>query len=212
MANTTDAMTPSVLDSPQQLAATSKHEQVSPLLKVNNVYHINQAQICKRKDQFKLVFTDNTTVEQYVEQCAELTDVSQECFDFISISLLEKYKEKQAVDILCIVADIIDAVPIVKGTGNGMSTRCRLMVVDKTGYKVRITLWGEMAMNFIAPVGSVIAFKGALVNSFDDRSLSASERRLMAVNPDFPTAHALHKYEVGRRPTEWWVGPKGARI
>ncbi|KAJ2812821.1 Replication factor A protein 1 [Coemansia furcata] len=258
MANTTDTMTPSVQDSPQQPAATSKqprhiarksdmpyplrrinelkpglknytiraciikkkhigcqsvavnllddsgkicafinHEQVdkfSPLLKVDNVYHISQAQICKRKDQFKLVFTDNTTVEQYVEQCTELTDMSQECFDFISISLLEKYKEKQAVDILWIVADIIDAVPIVKGTGNGMSTRRSLMVVDMSGYKVRITLWGHMAMDFSAPIGSVIAFKGARVNSFDGRTLSASEWRLMVVNPDFPTAHALCKW------------------
>ncbi|KAJ2823733.1 Replication factor A protein 1 [Coemansia sp. 'formosensis'] len=63
-----------------------------------------------------------------------------------------------------------------------------------SGYKVRITLWGHMAMDFGAPIGSVIAFKGAQVNSFDGRTLSASERRLMAVNPDFPTAHALHKW------------------
>ncbi|KAJ2838505.1 Replication factor A protein 1 [Coemansia sp. 'formosensis'] len=186
-----------LLDDSGKICAFINHEQVdkfSPLLKVDNVYHISQVQICKRKDQFKLVFTDNTTVEEYVEQCAELTDVSQERFDFISISLLEKYKEKQAVDILCVVADIIDAVPIVKGTGNGMSTRRLLMVVDMSGYKVRITLWGYMAMDFSAPIGSVIAFKGARVNSFDGRTLSASERRLMAVNPDIPAAHTLRRW------------------
>ncbi|KAJ2831049.1 Replication factor A protein 1 [Coemansia sp. 'formosensis'] len=186
-----------LLDDSGKICAFINHEQVdkfSPLLEVDNVYHISQAQICKRKDQFKLVFTDNTTVEEYVEQCAELTDVSQERFDFISISLLEKYKEKQAVDILCVVVDIIDAIPIVKGTGNGMSTRRSLMVVDMSGYKVRITLWGHMAMGFSAPIGSVIAFKGARVNSFDGRTLSASEWRLMVVNPDFPTAHALCKW------------------
>ncbi|KAJ2835738.1 Replication factor A protein 1 [Coemansia sp. 'formosensis'] len=191
------AVAVNLLDDSGKICAFINHEQVdkfSPLLEVDNVYHISQAQICKCKDQFKLVFTNNTTVEQYVEQCAELTDVSQEHFDFISISLLEKYKEKQVVDILCIVTDIIDTVPIVKGTGNGMSTRRSLMVVDMSGYKVRITLWGHMAMDFGAPIGSVIAFKGALVNSFDGRTLSASEWRLMAVNPDFPTAHALRKW------------------
>ncbi|KAJ2838790.1 Replication factor A protein 1 [Coemansia sp. 'formosensis'] len=186
-----------LLDNSGTICAFINHEQVdkfSPLLEVDNVYHISLAQICKRKDQFKLVFTDNTTVEQYVEQCAELTDMSQECFDFILISLLEKYKEKQAVDILCIVADIIDAVPIVKGTGNSMSTRRCLMVVDMLGYKVRITLWGHMAMDFSAPIGSVIAFKSARVNSFDGRTLSASEWRPMAVNPNIPAAHALRKW------------------
>ncbi|KAJ2827121.1 Replication factor A protein 1 [Coemansia sp. 'formosensis'] len=153
-----------LLDDSGKICAFINHEQVdkfSPLLEVDNVYHISLAQICKRKDQFKLVFTDDTTVKQYVEQCAEPTDVSQEHFDFISISLLEKYKEKQAVDILCIVADIIDAVLIVKGTGNGMSTRRCLMVVDMSGYKVQIMLWGHMAMDFSAPIGSVIAFKSA---------------------------------------------------
>ncbi|KAJ2825441.1 Replication factor A protein 1 [Coemansia furcata] len=186
-----------LLDDSSKICAFINHEQVdkfSPLLEVANVYHISQAQICKRKDQFKLVFTDNTTVEQYVEQCTEPTDVPQERFDIISISLLEKYKEKQAVDILCIVVDIIDAIPIVKGTGNGMSTRRHLMAVDMSGYKVGITLWGHMAMDFSAPIGSVIAFKGTQVNSFDGRTLSASEWRLMVVNPDFPTAHALCKW------------------
>ncbi|KAJ2825314.1 Replication factor A protein 1, partial [Coemansia sp. 'formosensis'] len=191
------AVAVNLFDDSGKICVFINYEQVdkfSPLLEVDNVYHISQVQICKCKDQFKLVFTDNTTVEQYVEQCAELTDVSQECFDFISISLLEKYKEKQAVDIVCIVADIIDTVPIVKGTGNGMSTRRHLMVVDMSGYKVWITLWGHMVMGFSAPIRSVIAFKGALVNSFDGRTLSASEWRLMAVNPDFPTAHALRKW------------------
>ncbi|KAJ2831986.1 Replication factor A protein 1 [Coemansia sp. 'formosensis'] len=183
-----------LLDDSGKICTFINHEQVdkfSPLLKVNNVYHISQVQICKCKDQFKLVFTNNTTVKQYVEQCAELTNVSQECFDFVLISLLEKYKEKQVVDILCIVADIIDTVPIVKGTGNGMSTRCCLIVVDMSGYKVQIMLWGHMAMDFSAPIGSVIAFKSAQVNLFDGRTLSASEWRPMAVNLDFLTAHAL---------------------
>ncbi|KAJ2827965.1 Replication factor A protein 1 [Coemansia sp. 'formosensis'] len=186
-----------LLNNSSMICTFINHEQVdkfSPLLEVDNVYQISQVQICKCKDQFKLVFTDNTTVEQYVKQCAKPTNVSQECFDFTLISLLKKYKEKQAVDILCIVADIIDAVPIVKGTGNGMSTRRHLMVVDMSGYKVWIMLWGHMVMDFSAPIRSVIAFKGAQVNSFDGCTLSAMEQRLMAVNPNFPTAHALHKW------------------
>ncbi|KAJ2825326.1 60S acidic ribosomal protein P1 [Coemansia furcata] len=69
-----------LLDDSGRICAFINYEQVdkfSQLLKVDNVYHISQAQICKQNNQFKLVFTDNTTVEEYVEQCAELTDVSQ---------------------------------------------------------------------------------------------------------------------------------------
>ncbi|KAJ2104754.1 Replication factor A protein 1 [Coemansia sp. S142-1] len=162
-------------------------DEFFPLLEVGNVYHISLAQIRRRNYQFGLVFNDKTTVKRY----DEVTDVSRGDFDFVLIALLTENKVNHEVDILCVVKDVIDASPITTGTGKDKRVRRSLLVIDSSGYEVRITLWGSMATDFKCPVGSIVAFKGALIKDHGSRTLSASEYRPMVVNPDIPEAHTL---------------------
>ncbi|KAJ1911769.1 Replication factor A protein 1 [Coemansia sp. S17] len=162
-------------------------DEFFPLLEVGNVYHISLAQIRRRNNQLELVINDKTTVERY----DELTDVSRGDFDFVPIALLTENKVNNKVDILCVVKDVIDASPITTGTGKDKRVRRSLLVIDSSGYEVRITLWGSMATDFKCPVGSIVAFKGALIKDYGGRTLSASEYKPMVVNPDIPEAHTL---------------------
>ena len=59
-----------------------------------------------------------------------------------------------------------------------------LTLVDRSGYSVRLTLWGKQAEQYNAPDHPVIAFKGVKVGDFGGRSLSMFSSSTMHVNPD----------------------------
>ncbi|KAJ2447590.1 Replication factor A protein 1 [Coemansia sp. RSA 2424] len=68
------------------------------------------------------------------------------------------------------------------------------IVVDDSGFQVHVTLWGDDATTFGAPVGSVVAFKGICVSKFGERSLSLPDLGLIFVNPNVPQAVALRAW------------------
>ena len=54
----------------------------------------------------------------------------------------------------------------------GLQTQKRdLVVVDNTGFSVRLTLWGKQAEQFATPIDSVIACKGVRVGDFNGKWL-----------------------------------------
>jgi replication factor A1 len=66
-----------------------------------------------------------------------------------------------------------------------------LLLVDNTGFSVRLTVWGNLATNFSAMPESVVAFKGVKVSDFGGRSLSLLSSGTMTVDPDIEEAHRL---------------------
>ncbi|KAJ1669078.1 Replication factor A protein 1 [Coemansia sp. RSA 25] len=72
-----------------------------------------------------------------------------------------------------------------------------MVVVDDSGFQVHVTLWGDDATTFGAPVGSVVAFKGICVSKFGERSLSLPELGLIFVNPNTPKAVTLRAWYNG---------------
>ncbi|KAJ2459828.1 Replication factor A protein 1 [Coemansia sp. RSA 2424] len=70
----------------------------------------------------------------------------------------------------------------------------KAVVVDDSGFQVHVTLWGDDATTFGAPVGSVVAFKGIRVSSYGERSLSLPDLGLIFVNPNTPQAVALRAW------------------
>ncbi|KAJ2754379.1 Replication factor A protein 1 [Coemansia pectinata] len=189
-----------LLDDSGEICAFISTEQAPGLvfpIAVGSVYDISLAQVRKplstqSTSLYELIFTDKTTVEQCAEQHDRLTDISLEHLDFTAIAYLVRYQENQLVDILGAVKQSMKVYPIT--TRFCKTTKRDLLVVDMSGYEVCITLWGDMAENYSAPDGSIVAFKGAIVKDYGGRTLSASEWRLMAVNPDIPAAHALRSW------------------
>ncbi|KAJ1670014.1 Replication factor A protein 1, partial [Coemansia sp. RSA 25] len=74
----------------------------------------------------------------------------------------------------------------------------KAVVVDNPGFQVHVTLWGDDAVTFGAPVGSVVAFKGICVSKFGERSLSLPDLGLIFVNPNVPQTVTLRAWYNGR--------------
>lgn len=73
----------------------------------------------------------------------------------------------------------------------GQLQKRELTLVDRSGYAVRLTLWGKQAESFAGDDQPVVAIKAANVSDFGGRSLSMFSTSIMQVNPDIPEAHAL---------------------
>ena len=84
-----------------------------------------------------------------------------------------------------------------------------LVLVDETGYSIRITLWGKQAESFEYTNNPVVAFKGVKVGDYggafvsstcvvsrlsscsSGRTLSTYSGSTFTIDPDIPQAHAL---------------------
>ncbi|KAJ2476184.1 Replication factor A protein 1, partial [Coemansia sp. RSA 2320] len=186
-----------LLDDSGEIRATAFTQQVErlfPLFETGKVYYVSNAQVRMAKQQFsnvnnqyELSFDENTVVEQ----CLEQASVPQEHFDFIPLASLMKFEKNQVVDVLCVLREINDLSEITARSTDRKMTKRDLVVVDKSGYQVRATLWGSEAETFNVPGESVVAFKGMRVGDFGGRTLSLPSVGSMTINPDIPEAHAL---------------------
>ncbi|KAJ2519534.1 Replication factor A protein 1 [Coemansia sp. RSA 2049] len=186
-----------LLDDSSEIRATVFTQQVDmfyPILEVGKVYYVSNAQVKMARQQFsnlsnqyELTFDAGTIVEQ----CADPTGVPQEHFDFIPISSLTRFEKGSVVDVIGIVQHVEEITEITMKTDNRKVAKRELSVVDKSGFLVRVTLWGEEAKSFDASGEPVVAFKGIRVNDFGGRSLSLPGSGSMAVSPDIPEAHTL---------------------
>jgi replication factor A1 len=66
-----------------------------------------------------------------------------------------------------------------------------LTLVDKSGFSIRLTLWGKQAEQYNAEDQPIVAFKGVKVGDFGGRSLSMVSTSTMALNPDIEESFAL---------------------
>ncbi|KAJ2838203.1 Replication factor A protein 1 [Coemansia sp. 'formosensis'] len=160
------------------------------LLKVGKIYEVSRAQTWTHMKQLELIFDKDTTVKEYVD----LVDVPQVEFSFTQIALLLECQVEHDVDILSALKEVWNSSQITTIADQRKTTKCDLLLVDMSGYEACIMLWGDTAKNFNASVGSILAFKGAKVKGYGGRTLSASESRLMVVNPDIPAAHSLRTW------------------
>ena len=86
--------------------------------------------------------------------------------------------------------------------------------MDRSGFSVRLTLWGRQATDFNPPPKPIVAWKSVRVGDFGGefgscycilrclaligRSLSMMSSSIMEVNPDIPEAHGLRGwYDAG---------------
>ncbi|KAJ2446591.1 Replication factor A protein 1 [Coemansia sp. RSA 2424] len=133
-----------------------------------------------------------------VVPCPEQSSVLLGNFDFTPLASLRSLAYGDVVDVLCVVSRssgiAMSSMPKLKH----LSVRRNLMVVDNSGFQVHVTLWGDDATTFGAPVGSVVAFKGICVSSYGERSLSLPNLGLIFVNPNTPQAVTLHAWYNGR--------------
>ncbi|KAJ2855853.1 Replication factor A protein 1, partial [Coemansia erecta] len=187
-----------LLDESGEIRATTFTNQVDrfyPMLEMGKVYYVSNAQVKMARQQFsnvnnqyELTFDDSTVIEL----CQEQAGVPQEHFDFIPLASLSKFEKNHVVDVLAVVKSVGDLNEITpKSGGDKKMIKRDLVLVDKSGFQVRATLWGDDAQSFSAGSEPVVAFKGFRVGDFGGRSLSLASMGSYTVNPDIPEAHQL---------------------
>ncbi|RDW74751.1 replication factor A subunit protein RFA1 [Aspergillus mulundensis] len=187
-----------LLDDSGEIRATGFNEQCSALYELfqeGDVYYISspcRVQIAKKQftnlnNDYELTFERDTVVEKAEEQ----NDVPQMRFNFTTIGDLQTVEKDTTIDVIGVLKDVGETTQIVSKTTKKPYDKRELTLVDNTGFSVRLTIWGNTAMNFGATPESVVAFKGVKVSDFGGKSLSLLSSGSVTVDPDIEEAHRL---------------------
>ncbi|KAL5332160.1 hypothetical protein BJX70DRAFT_384971 [Aspergillus crustosus] len=187
-----------LLDDSGEIRATGFNEQCTALYDIfqeGGVYYISspcRVQIAKKQftnlnNDYELTFERDTLVEKAEEQ----NDVPQVRFNFTTIGDLQSVEKDTTIDVIGVLKEVGDTTQIVSKTTKKPYDKRELTLVDNTGFSVRLTIWGNIALNFLAMPESVIAFKGVKVSDFGGRSLSLLSSGSVNVDPDIEEAHRL---------------------
>ncbi|KAH9950187.1 replication factor-a protein [Amylocystis lapponica] len=185
-----------LMDDTGEIKATGFNNAVDELfdkIKEGKVYFISKARVnlAKKKfshlpNEYELTLERNTEVEE----CLDTTNVPSVRYNFVEIGNLGDLTKDSTCDVIGIVKEVG---PLGEITSKTSRTVCKreLTLVDRSGFSVRLTLWGKQAEQFSETDQPVIAFKGVKVGDFGGRSLSMFSSSTMTVNPDIPESHAL---------------------
>ena len=103
------------------------------------------------------------------------------------------------VDIVGIVksAGEMTEITLQKQGGRQLQKR-ELMILDETQNEVRLTLWGEKAMNNVFNWDDfpIVAFKNLKVSDYSGRSVGATSGTSVVMNPDPEGNYILHEVHV----------------
>jgi replication factor A1 len=176
------------------------------LLQEGSVYYVSSpcaVKIANKKfsqanNDYELTFERDTVIEKAQDQ----TNVPSLRYNFIPIQDLEQIQKDTVIDCIGVVREIGEVGEInSKTTGKPFSKR-EVTIVDSSRHQVRLTLWGDSASTFEAPLESVVAFQGLKVSDFGGRSLSLLSSGSMAVDPDMEEAHKLKGWYDAQGRTE----------
>ena len=158
-----------------------------------SVYHISKATLKTAnkkfstvKNEYEIILKNSSTVVF----CDNITINPQLHFDFIPISELENRNPKDIIDVIGVCITVEEVSQLTTKAGREVSKR-ELNLMDSSGKRVRVTLWGEQAETFNGTSQPIVAVKAACLSGYGGRSLSASFSSTIIVNPDIPEALKL---------------------
>ena len=169
-------------------------DRFNEILVPNQIFTVSGGQVKNANKRFsnvnneyEVTLDESTIIEQSRDGGAA---IPQQRYNFVPISVLEKREANTMCDILCIVQQTQDVGKVItKATGAELVKRtCR--VTDKTA-AVDLTFWGDQALSFNYPTGSVLAVKNVRIGSFDGCSLSTTMSSTVDVNPNIPDTKVL---------------------
>jgi replication factor A1 len=112
-------------------------------------------------------------------------------YNFTKIGDLNSVEKDATIDVIGVLKEVGEVSTITgKNTQKDYNKR-ELTLADDSQTSVRLTIWGNQAQTFDAPIESIIAFKGVKVSDFGGRSLSLLSSGSMNIEPDIDEAHKL---------------------
>ncbi|KAF9500581.1 replication factor-a protein [Pleurotus eryngii] len=169
-------------------------DDLYPKLEEGKVYYISKARVNLAKKKFSNLTNDyELSFEKHteIEECHEVSNVPMVKYNFVPLSGLEELAKDSTCDVIGIVKEVAPLSEIISKASSRSIPKRELTLVDKSGFSVRLTLWGKQAESYNADDAPVIAFKGVKVGDFGGRSLSMFSSSTMTVNPDIEEAFAL---------------------
>lgn len=124
-------------------------------------------------------------------------------FNFTKIGELNSVEKDTTIDTIGVLKEVGEVNTLTSSKTNKDFTKRDLTIADDTQTSVRLTIWGNQAQSFDAPLESIIAFKGVKVSDFGGRSLSLLSSGNMTIDPDIDEAHKLRGWfnAVGQNAT-----------
>jgi len=119
-------------------------------------------------------------------------------YNFVQFSELESIQNEGIIDVIGVIKEVGEVSTTQSKTTQKPYTRRDVTLVDKSGYSVRITIWGGSAENWETQPDEIVAFKGVKVSDYNGRSLSMLYSSGVAVNPDIDESHALRGWYDGQ--------------
>lgn len=142
-------------------------------------------------DSLYLWFGDSSSSFLRDFQCEDAEDVPALRFNFVELGNIAQVEKDQTCDVIGVVKDVSEVSTIVAKATQRVIPKREVSLVDRSGFSIRLTLWGKTAEEFSAPDQPVIAFRGVKVGDFGGRSLSMVSSSTMMTEPDIQEAHEL---------------------
>lgn len=140
-------------------------------------------------NDYEITF-DNTTRFDLTEDDASIGGLT---YNFVKLIDIETTKNS-SVDVAAIILSF-DPVTDIQ-TRNGSTVKRKLIVVDESGIKMEVTLWGDDARNFPEDLGNgmPIIIKDARVSDYHGKQLSVGNSSIVKYSSDLPEVIKLQNW------------------
>jgi len=154
-------------------AAERFFELVSP----GSVYLISKGQLrvankkfCSLNCQYEMSLSYDSIVQLCADEPASLPKIR---YTFVPLAEIADKPTNANVDVIGVVSDVSGAMKIVTKAGKELTKRTA-KIADDSGMSIEITMWGGSAEQFPDDAeAKVVAFKGARVTEWNEKSLGA---------------------------------------
>lgn len=136
-------------------------------------------------------------------QAEDQSNKPQIRYNFTKIGDLNSVEKDTTIDTIGVLKEVGEVNKLTSSKTNKDFMKRDLTIADDSQTSVRLTIWGNQAESFDAPLESIMAFKGVKVSDFGGRSLSLLSSGSMTIDPDIDEAHKLRGWfnAVGQNAT-----------
>lgn len=145
-------------------------------------------------NDYELNLGEGSTVEDIPEESVSPQSMLRE-LNPVPISKLGEYAGvKRHIDAIGACVECGDLGTVKRRRDGQELTRKELTLADDSGFKVQLTLWGDLGEKTNCSAGSIVAIRGALVTTFNGASLSSIPGSHVEVDPDYTRANELQSW------------------
>lgn len=147
-------------------------------------------------NKFEIIFNEKSVIREIPDDPA----ISNYYFNFVTIQEITRRSENDTFDVIAIIEEVGPSREMNLKNGTKSEKRS-IQLVDQTGYKIELNLWGDQARDFRLETDSIAIFHDVRVKEFNGgKSLSTSPgARITTKCPESPQYKNLILYRNSRR-------------